>query len=139
MELVIKIIRNVVGVFLGLMIGGYLNMAIIENGHLLVPFPEGFSFKHLAETIHLLEPKHFMVVFSAHALGTLMGAIIASAIAAMRKLVVALLIGAAFMVGGIMMVKALPAPMWFNVMDLALAYIPMALLGGYIGQKIYSK
>lgn len=142
MEFVIKVLRNVVGVFLGLMVGGYLNMAIIENGHLLVPNPEGFdnsTMERLAETIHLLEPKHFMVVFLAHALGTLLGAIIASAIAAVRKTIVAMLIGAAFLVGGIMMVKAIPAPMWFNVMDLALAYIPMALIGGFIGQKIYSK
>lgn len=139
MEFVIKVLRNVVGVFLGLMIGGYLNMAIIENGHLLVPFPEGFSFERLAETIHLLEPKHFMIVFLAHALGTLVGAIIASAIAAVRKTIVAMLIGAAFLVGGIIMVKTLPAPMWFNVMDLALAYIPMALIGGLIGRKLYSK
>ena len=139
MELVIKIIRNVVGVFIGLMAGSYLNMAIIENGHLLAPFPEGFSFEHLAETIHLLQPKHFMMVFLAHASGTLLGAIIASAIAAVRKMIVALLIGAAFLIGGIMMVIAIPAPMWFNVVDLLLAYIPFALLGGLIGKKIYGK
>lgn len=142
MENAIKILRNIAGVIVGLFAGAYLNMYIIENGHRLVPNPEGFdnsSMERLAETIHLLEPQHFLVVFLAHALGTLLGAILASAIAAVRKMAMAMIIGAAFLVGGIMMVTQIPAPMWFNVVDLVLANIPFALLGGLIGKKIYSK
>jgi hypothetical protein len=45
----------------------------------------------------------------------------------------ALVIGAFFLIGGAMMVFMLPSPLWFSVVDLALAYFPMAWLGGKIG------
>ena len=38
-------------------------------------------------------------------------------------------------VGGAMAVSMLPAPLWFNITDLAFAYIPMALLGHWISTK----
>jgi hypothetical protein len=40
-----------------------------------------------------------------------------------------------FFVGGAMAVSMLPAPLWFNITDLAFAYIPMALLGHWISTK----
>lgn len=33
-----------------------------------------------------------------------------------------------FLYGGISMVSQVPSPMWFTVLDLGLAYIPMAWL-----------
>jgi hypothetical protein len=37
--------------------------------------------------------------------------------------------------GGVYMVNILPSPMWFNVLDLGLAYFPMAFLGYRLGRK----
>jgi hypothetical protein len=34
-----------------------------------------------------------------------------------------------------MAVSMLPAPLWFNITDLAFAYIPMAMLGHWISTK----
>jgi hypothetical protein len=44
-------------------------------------------------------------------------------------------IGAFFLAGGIVNAFMLPAPVWFIVVDLAGAYIPMAWIGGKIATK----
>jgi ABC-type transport system involved in cytochrome c biogenesis permease subunit len=123
----------------GVILGASLNGAIIAVGPLLVPNPEGFdnsTMERLNETIHLLTPANFAVVFLAHALGTLLAAFLASKIAAQRKMILALMMGVVFLAGGITMVREIPnAPMWFNVVDLVFAYIPMAYLGGKLGTK----
>ena len=41
------------------------------------------------------------------------------------------------MVGGTMMVIQLPSPIWFNVIDLTLAYLPMSWMG--IGFFLHQK
>ena len=64
------------------------------------------------------------------ALGALVGAFLAAKIAASYKMTFAFVIGGFFLLGGIMAASMLPAPMWFNVIDIGLAYIPMAWMGG---------
>jgi hypothetical protein len=81
-----------------------------------------------------MQPKHFLMPFLAHALGTFVGAFIAAKIAATSKMVIAIAIGIVFMIGGIMMVMMLPSPLWFDATDLALAYIPMAYLGSRLSK-----
>jgi hypothetical protein len=74
--------------------------------------------------------------FLAHALGTLIGAIIAAAIAATHKMKFALSIGVCFLVGGVMNIVMLPsAPIWFCALDVIVAYIPMGYLGGRLMAK----
>ncbi len=38
-------------------------------------------------------------------------------------------VGACFLIGGIVAVAMLSSPVWFTVVDLVLAYLPMAWLG----------
>ena len=38
-------------------------------------------------------------------------------------------VGAFFLIGGIAAVAMLPSPLWFTVVDLVFAYLPMAWLG----------
>jgi peptidoglycan/LPS O-acetylase OafA/YrhL len=80
--------------------------------------------------MHLFQPKHFIFPFLAHALGTLAGAFLAAKLAANNKKQFALGIGVFSLLGGIAAVYMLPAPMWFNMVDLIGAYIPMAYLAG---------
>jgi hypothetical protein len=40
----------------------------------------------------------------------------------------ALIVGFLFLLGGIGAVRMIPAPMWYNVIDLVFAYLPMAYL-----------
>ena len=89
----------------------------------------------LRSSIHLFQPRHFVMPFLAHALGTLAGALVAYLIAVTHKLPVALVIGAVFLLGGIAASFMIPAPAWFIAADLLLAYVPMAWLAARIGAR----
>lgn len=127
------ILRNILAVIAGVIIGGAVNMLIINFSGTVIAPPEGVdttTAEGLQEGIHLFEPKHFLMPFLAHALGTLIGAYLAALIAATHKMKFAYAIGCVFLLGGIAAVVMIPAPLWYNVTDLLLAYIPMAWLGG---------
>ncbi|MBK7762670.1 MAG: hypothetical protein IPI46_04770 [Bacteroidetes bacterium] len=132
------ILRNIVAVIAGLVLGSIVNMGIIIlSGSIIAP-PEGADVnttEGLKASMHLFQPKHFIMPFLAHALGTLAGAWLAAKLATQNKLVLALGIGLFFLAGGIANVFILPSPMWFNVIDLVFAYLPMAYLGGKLGFK----
>ncbi len=132
------IVRNILAVIAGAIIGSIVNMSIIMISGSVIPLPEGVdnsTTEGLKAGIHLFQPKHFIMPFLAHALGTLAGAMVATAIAVKQKLMAALIVGILFMIGGTMMVFQLPSPAWFNALDLIVAYIPMA----FIGYKLVSK
>ncbi len=133
------IIRNILAVIGGLILGSAVNMGLIMISGSIIPPPEGVdasNMESLKAGMHLFQAKHFIFPFLAHALGTLIGALIASLIAANSKLTFALVIGAFFLIGGIVNVFMLPSPIWFTVLDLVLAYIPMAWLGRKIAGGI---
>lgn len=128
-----KIFRNILALLVGIPLGMLLNGAIITASGYIIPLPEGVdpnSMESLKESIHLFGPEHFLMPFLAHALGTLLGAFIAASVAATHKMTFAWVAGILFLGAGIANVVMLPAPMWFNVTDLVLAYIPMGYLGG---------
>ena len=90
----------------------------------------------LQAAMSLMEPKHFIMPFLAHALGTFVGAFFAAMIAARHKMKFAIAIGILFLMGGISMVISLStSPLWFAFVDLVLAYIPIAYLGGKLAIK----
>ncbi len=131
------IVRNVLAVIFGWIGGSIVNMGLVKMGHATFPI-EGIdpnSMIELAEIMPTLEPKYFLFPFLAHALGTLVGAIIAGVIAANHKIKFSLAIGGLFLLGGIAVNYMLPGPTWFAVVDLLLAYIPMAWIGGKIALK----
>lgn len=137
-EKVKPIVRNVAAVVAGLAIGSVVNMGLIMLGPYVIPPPAGAdvtSMEGLKNSIHLFGPENFVFPFLAHALGTLAGAIVAAAVAANHKLKFALVIGAAFLAGGIANVFMLPSPAWFNALDLVCAYLPTAWLGGKLATR----
>jgi hypothetical protein len=131
------VIKNIVALVAGVLVGSVVNIALVNLGPVLVPLPEGAdisSMENLSESMKLFTPVNFLFPFLGHALGTLCGAFIAAKFAARRPLFLAICIGAVFLAGGVMMVVQLSAPMWFNVTDLLMAYFPMAYLGGFLGR-----
>jgi hypothetical protein len=92
----------------------------------------------LAQSIHLFGPQHFVMPFLAHALGTLVGALVAYLVAASHKARFAWAIGVLFLAGGVAASFMIPAPAWFMAADLLLAYLPMAWLAIRIGAKLQS-
>jgi hypothetical protein len=133
------ILRNAFAVIVGLVVGATVNMAlVIASPHVISP-PDGVDVtdpQSLSASMHLFEPKHFVFPFLAHALGTLAGALLAFLIAASYRSVFAYTIGAVFLAGGIAAAFMIPAPVWFIILDLAGAYIPMAWLGTQLGRRI---
>ena len=47
-----------------------------------------------------------------------------------------LAIGGLFLIGGIIVNFMLPGPTWFAVLDILVAYIPMAWIGGKIAERL---
>jgi hypothetical protein len=126
------ILKNTSAVIAGLLIGGLVNSLLVMNSSALIPPPQGADLtttEGLTAAMAMMEPKHFLIPFLAHALGTLVGAFITAKIAVSYAKELALMIGLMFFIGGTFMVMSLPSPIWFNVTDLLLAYFPMALLG----------
>lgn len=132
------ILRNILAVIAGLVIGSAVNMFFISLNGTVIGLPEGAdvsTMEGLKESMNLFEPKHFVFPFLAHAVGTLVGAFIAAKIAATHKYKFAMAIGVLFLIGGIINVINLPAPAWFSTLDLVAAYIPMGWLGGKLAVK----
>ena len=130
------IFRNLLAVIAGLVVGSVVNMAIITVGPMVIPPPTGVDMSDMdkfAENIKLLGPAHFIAPWLAHALGTLVGAFATAKVADAHKMKFALGIGVFFLLGGIMMVSMVGGPVWFAVLDLIGAYLPMGFLGGMLG------
>jgi hypothetical protein len=129
------ILKNILAIVFGLLIGGIVNTGIIMVSGYIIPPPEGTDLKTLEgllAAMPLMEPKHFLMPFLAHALGTFVGAILAASMAVNYKMRFAMIIGICFLVAGIMNIFMLPSPVWFTIVDLGFAYIPIAYLGGRI-------
>lgn len=133
-----NIVRNILAVVLGLVGGNLVNMGLITLGHMVMPPPAGFdpnSMEGVARTIHLLQPADFIVPFLAHALGTFAGVLIAMFLAASRHKAIAIGLGAVFLLGGILANIMIPAPIWYRIVDVVFAYVPMALLARKMSGK----
>jgi hypothetical protein len=136
-EGMMKIVRNVLAVIVGLAVCMFVNGGIVAASSLVVPPPAGVdtsNMESLKANIHLFQPQHFLMPFLAHALGSLLGGLTAALIAASRKMAFALVIGVVHLIGGIAAATMIPAPAWFIALDLIVAYLPMAWLGGRIGR-----
>ncbi|MFA6168640.1 MAG: hypothetical protein WC700_18605 [Gemmatimonadaceae bacterium] len=132
-------LRRALAIVLGLAVGGVVNMALVMLGPSLIAPPSGADMttaEGLKAAMPLLEPRHFLMPFLAHALGTLVGALAAALIADSRRAFVAYVVGAFFLCGGIAASVMIPAPAWFKVLDLAVAYLPMAWLGLSIADRV---
>lgn len=136
------VLRNTLAVIAGIIVGSLVNMSIITISESIIPLPEGVdntTMEGLQNTMHLYEAKHYLFPFLAHAVGTFVGAVITALIAVNHKKKLALLIGAFFLLCGIVMVCSLPSPMWFTFVDLVFAYIPTAYLALKLVCKKQSK
>lgn len=126
------ILKLIFAVVLGLVLGGATNMSLIMVSSHVIPPPVGADMttaEGIRATLPQLEARHFLFPFVAHAFGTLVGAFIAARATPRHKLVGALIVGSLFLVGGVMAARMIPAPTWFIVLDLVVAYFPFALLG----------
>ena len=122
------IITNILVLLGGCVSGSVVNMGLIIAGNQLIPLADGMN----PMDAKMWEIKYFIFPFFAHAIGTLSGAFIVARYTASHHMILAISIGIFFLLGGISMVFIMPAPVWFIVADLSLAYIPM----GWYGWKL---
>ena len=130
--------KNVLAIVGGVVVGSVVNMVFVNVGPTVIPLPEGAdvsTMENLRDSMKLFTPANFIFPFLAHALGTLVGAFIAAKFAANHHLKFAMFIGVVFLLGGVAAVNMLGGPMWFNVADLLLAYIPMGFLGATLAGR----
>ncbi len=129
---------NIAALLLGLVVGSAINMALILTGAKLIAPPAGVNVadaESIAAGIDLFEPKHFIFPFIAHALGTLVGALVTYLVAASHKSRLAVAIGILFLCGGIANIYLIPAPAWFVLSDIMFAYLPMAWVAIQLGLR----
>mgnify|MGYP007080378356 CR=1 FL=1 len=78
------ILKNAIAVISGFLIGSIVNGGIIMISASVIPPPDGAdvtTMEGLKASMHLFQPKHFLMPFLAHSLGTFSGAFLASKIA----------------------------------------------------------
>lgn len=134
--------KNALATIAGIIIGGAVNMGIIMISGAIIPPPEGAdvtTMEGLQEAMHLFQPQHFLMPFLAHALGTLVGAFLTAYFVVSEPKKWALFIGCFFLLGGVSNVVMLPAPLWFSIVDLVGAYLPMAYLGAILAVNLKDK
>ncbi|MEK7484222.1 MAG: hypothetical protein AABZ60_07810 [Planctomycetota bacterium] len=130
------IAKNVLVAILGFVIGSFVNMALINIGMHVVPLPEGAdvsTMEGLRESMKLFTPMNFVFPFLAHAIGTLTGAFVTVKLVTTHHMKFTIGISVAFLMGGVAAASILGGPVWFIACDLLLAYIPMGILGGFLG------
>ncbi|MFC1639350.1 hypothetical protein ACFL3B_01145 [Gemmatimonadota bacterium] len=129
------IARNILAAVVGFVVGSLVNFGLVNIGPSVVPLPDGAdvsTMDTLRASMQLFTPVNFIFPFLAHALGTLAGAFVAAKLAVSHHMKFAVGIGVCFLIGGVTAVSMLGGPLWFNVTDLLLAYIPMGVLGGIL-------
>ena len=136
-----KALITIGSVLAGAIVGGMANMGTIVASAAILPPPFGVDVNDPASinaNIGNYSVVQLLCPFFAHAIGTLVGAYLAARIASSvgRELVAAAIVGGLFLLGGIMAVSMIPnAPLWFDVLDLGFAYMPMAILGLKFARK----
>ena len=112
-------------------------MLLVQTGMIVFTAPEGIDISTeagLKSAMTIMSPIHFIFPFLAHALGTLFGAWFAIRFTKSKHISAAYSIGMLFLLGGIMMVFSVGGPTWFIILDLTIAYLPMAWLGYRLGK-----
>jgi len=124
--------KKLLFLLIALILGATFNSIILNVGMKIIPPPQGFDMNNpseLAKAMKVMEVRHFVFPFLAHALGTLLGVVFFTYFSKSNKLFFPMLIAGMFFAGGLYMVLILPSPIWFNVLDLVLAYFPMSVFG----------
>ncbi|HNU07100.1 MAG TPA: hypothetical protein PKO33_04985 [Pyrinomonadaceae bacterium] len=133
-----SIIRNILAFIAGLIALVVVKMIVTKIGNLVIPPPAGIDLSTVEgwnAAMPLFEVKHWVTPFLEHSIGSFFGGSVVALLAATQKTTLAIAIGVLHLLGGIIAAALLPVPVWFSALDLIVAYVPMALLGGMIGAR----
>jgi hypothetical protein len=139
MNTFLNILKRTLVIFISLFAGAMLNRAIINISSKVIAPPKGFDLttaEGLQAAMSHMGPEHFLFPFLAHALGTLLSALLITRFLTSQQFIFSMMAGILFLLGGVSMVIMLPdTPIWFVLLDLIVAYIPMAYFGNRIARR----
>ena len=126
-------IRNILAVVVGLIVGMIFNMCVVLLNTTLYPMPEGVTFEDADGTAAYfaeLPVTAFLIVIVAHVGQAFFGGLVAAVISRNASMVVAMIVGVLSMIAGIanMMLMPMPAWMWIE--------LPLYLLAAYVAAQI---
>ncbi len=133
-----SIFRNVLAFIAGLIALAVVKMAVTKVGNLVIPPPAGIDLSTIegwTAAMPLFEAKHWLTPFLEHSLGSFFGGLTVALLAATQKVKLAIAIGVLHLIGGIVAAAMLPVPIWFTALDLVVAYVPTAWIGGKLGSR----
>lgn len=111
-------VRNVVAVFVGMVVGMVANMGLIFANMALFPAPPGLDFNDteaMQAYIGALPATGFILPMVAHLMQAGLGGWVAARLGASRPVVLALIIGVVTLAGGLYNLMVLPGPWWMWV------------------------
>ena len=124
--------RNVIAVISGIIAGMALNMGILQISYLAYPIPEGLDINdpaQLQDYLDTLPATAFLVAMLAHLAQSFGG----GWVAARRPMLLAMIVGAGSLAGGVMMMRMVKGPAWMTI-ELPL-YLVVAWIAGRMEQK----
>jgi hypothetical protein len=130
-------VRSIVAVICGAIAGGVFNLAVIMLSWTIYRPPEGADLSDpatMSTYVQSLPLPAFLLVLVAHAGGALVGGLVAALIARRSPLVLGAIVGGFFLLGGIVNVLSIPAPLWFAVVDLV-SYVPCGMVGASLAPR----
>ncbi len=128
--------RNVIAVISGIIAGMALNMGILQISYLAYPIPEGLDINdpaQLQDYLDTLPATAFLVAMLAHLAQSFGGGWVAARLGSSRPMLLAMIVGAGSLVGGVMMMTMVKGPAWMAI-ELPL-YLVVAWIAGRMEQK----
>lgn len=121
-------LRNVGATIAGLVVGGVVNMALLQLNMAFFPAPPGMSLEdpeQLKAFIATMPLAGYILIFGAHLGQAGVGGFLAARLGSSAPVVLALIVGALTALGTVINQQMLQAPLWTLIelpLDLALAW-----------------
>jgi len=121
-------IRDVLAVITGFIIGNIAIMSLHYVGMIFYPLPEGINISDIiaiAEYVKIAPLGALLMVMFAHLGGTFLAGLSTALVS--KNINTAYIVGGFFTLAGIYNLYVLPSPWWFNIE--AILYLPAAIYG----------
>lgn len=125
-------LRNILGVVIGIFIGVILIQLIQYGSQAIYPPPPDLDVTDktaLSEFIKTMPVGAFLLVWLSHIIGAFTAAYIAARIGKSHHNRLVWITGVIFLIFGIILQVQISHPLWFTILDLV-SYLPAAFLGG---------
>ncbi|HEX8515904.1 MAG TPA: hypothetical protein VF868_06870 [Bacteroidia bacterium] len=131
-------IRNILSAFLGLAAGIFIIFSLEICSHIIHPMPPGLDLNDM-EALKVYTSSAPLVVFIllivSYGSASLVGGLVAAAVASANKMTQAITVGGILMGLGAYNLFMIPHPVWTIIISIFL-FIPCSYLGGYLGIKM---